>query len=116
MTTWWMAADTEKEIGNKGMSAERSPSGPEGRMRHFDFYLARFAIVAMSTIALTSCTTSRFGAVYPPRPNASPSPPVADPTPSRIVMHVAVTSPALAAALEDAIPREGSGDFPLFGG
>ena len=84
-------------------------------MRQISFILARFAIFGIF-VAMTSCTTSRFGAVYPPRPNASPSPPVADPAPSRIVMHVAVTSAALSGALEDAIPREGEGDFTLLGG
>lgn len=91
------------------MLSERSST----RMRKYCLFLARFAIAA---ILISACTTERFGAVYPPRPNASPAPPVADPTPSRIVMHVTVTSEALAAALEDAIPRDGQGDFALLGG
>ncbi len=59
---------------------------------------------------------SRFGAVYPPRPPASPAVPVADPVPSRIVAHITVTSAALAAALDDSIPTTGDGDFALLGG
>jgi hypothetical protein len=82
-------------------------------MRKYRFFLA---FVAIALFLISACTTERFGAVYPPRPNASPSPPVTDPTPSRIVMHVAVTAGALSAALEDAIPRDGQGDFALLGG
>jgi hypothetical protein len=118
MKTWQTAAAcTEKiETRNSGMRAERSST----RMQKNRSFSARFAIhlLLLSTCLLSigACTTERFGAVYPPRPNASPSPPVADPTPSRIVMHVAVTSAALSAALEDTIPRDGDGDFALLGG
>ena len=73
-------------------------------------FLAAFAI------GLGACGTERFGAVYPPRPPASPAPPLADPAPSRIVMHVAVSSSVLADVLEQSIPRDGQGDFTLLGG
>ncbi len=63
--------------------------------------------------ALVSC--GRFGAVYPPRPVQSPSPPVADPAPSRIVVHVAVTSASLKTALDDAVPKIGEGTFAMGG-
>ncbi|HEY8074586.1 MAG TPA: DUF4403 family protein [Labilithrix sp.] len=56
---------------------------------------------------------SSFGAVYPPRPPSSPGAPVADPTPSRIVAHVTITHAGLQSALEDAVPKNGDGTFPL---
>src|SRR5215831_4110954 len=58
-----------------------------------------------------SCT--QFGAVYPPRPPASPGLPVADPTPSRVVAHVTVTGAAMKGALDDAIPKADKGEFSL---
>jgi hypothetical protein len=65
-------------------------------------------------LLLASCT--RFGAVYPPRPSPSLGPAAADPVPSRIVAHVTVTSAALDAALDEAVPRTGEGTFPFLGG
>jgi len=64
---------------------------------------------------LVSCLSSRFGPVYPSRPEPSQGPPVADPDPSRIVVHLAVTSAGLREALDDAAPRSGEGTFPLLG-
>jgi uncharacterized protein DUF4403 len=60
-----------------------------------------------------SCT--RFGPVYPPRPPLSPGSPEAEPDPARIVMHLAVGSPALAAAVDDAAPARGDGSFSFLG-
>lgn len=75
---------------------------------HFSRALLLFLLVVS-----TSC--GRFGAVYPPRPVQSPSPPIADPAPSRIVTHVSVTSSALKASLDDAVPKIGEGTFALGG-
>jgi hypothetical protein len=58
---------------------------------------------------------SRFGPVYPPRPSPSVGAPLADPAPSRVVVHLAMASGALSAALEDAAPRTGDGTFPFLG-
>lgn len=69
-------------------------------------------VFALFTLG-TAC--SRFGPVYPPRPSASPAPPLADPAPSRVVVHLAIASAALRAALDDAAPRTGEGTFPLLG-
>ena len=68
--------------------------------------------------ALTTCLLAcgSFGAVYPPRPPGTPGAPVADPTPARVVAHVSVTSEALRAALDEAIPKSGEGEVALLGG
>jgi hypothetical protein len=73
-------------------------------------------VVRLAVFALVLAACSRFGAVYPPRPSASPSAPVADPAPARIVAHVSVSSAALRAALDDAVPKSAEGDFALLGG
>lgn len=73
-------------------------------------HLGRLTLLASLSL-LFACT--RFGAVYPSRPGASPGVPVADPIPSRIVAHVSMTGAALRAALEDAVPKTGSGDFTV---
>jgi hypothetical protein len=69
--------------------------------------------LTLSVVVLAGC--SRFGPVYPPRPAASEGPPLADPEPARIVVHLAVTSEAMRAALDDAAPKSGEGTFPLLG-
>jgi hypothetical protein len=53
--------------------------------------------------------------VYPPRPPATPGDPVADPMPSRVVVHATVTAAALKKALEAKIPQTGEGTVPLMG-
>ena len=54
-------------------------------------------------------------AVYPPRPPAVPGLAVADPAPSRVVVHATVTSKALAQSLDAQIPKNGSGSFRAVG-
>jgi len=70
---------------------------------------------AVALVSVLLCGCARFGAVYPPRPSESPAPPIADPPPSRIVVHVSVTDAALRATLDDAIPKDGDGDFAILG-
>jgi hypothetical protein len=67
--------------------------------------------IAIAAMLVAGC--SSFGAVYPPRPPTTPGEPVADPTPSRIVAHVTITSAGLRDALDAAVPRTGDGTFPL---
>jgi hypothetical protein len=69
------------------------------------------AFIAVMLVA--SC--SRFGPVYPSRPAPSTGVAFADPEPSRVVAHVAVTAAALVKALDEAAPRSGDGTFPLLG-
>ena len=71
-------------------------------------------VAFLSSILLTVACT-RFGAVYPSRPSPSPGVPAADPVPSRIVAHIAVTAAALRTAVDDDVPRTGDGDFALLG-
>ncbi|MGD0525094.1 MAG: DUF4403 family protein [Polyangiaceae bacterium] len=78
-------------------------------------YVTLFASLATSLVVLALPGCSRFGPVYPPRPLASEGAPLADPEPARIVTHVAVTSAAMRAALDDAAPKTGEGTFPLLG-
>ncbi len=66
-------------------------------------------------LLILGAACSRFGPVYPPRPSPSLGPPLAEPAPSRVVVHLAIASSALRAALEDAAPRTGEGTFPLLG-
>jgi hypothetical protein len=73
----------------------------------------RLSRLSLLLIALSAC--GRFGALYPPRPAAVPGAPAADPAPSRLVVHVSVTSDALRGALDGAVPAKGEGDFPLLG-
>ena len=65
----------------------------------------------LGALLLAGC--SSFGAVYPPRPPATPGAPVADPTPSRVVAHIAITGAGLQSSLDEAVPKKGDGAFAL---
>ncbi len=54
-------------------------------------------------------------AVYPPRPPAVPGLAVSDPAPSKVVVHATITSAGLQHALDQQIPRSGSGAFHAVG-
>jgi hypothetical protein len=61
-----------------------------------------------------ACSQAGGGsAVYPSRPPATPGEPIADPIPSRIVVHATITRAALESSLEEKLPQTGSGSFPL---
>src|SRR6266850_3401274 len=62
-----------------------------------------------------ACSCSSLTPIYPPRPPATPGEPVADPVPSRVVMHATITGAALRQALESAMPMTGDGTVPLMG-
>lgn len=66
-----------------------------------------------SAVALLVVGCSTFGPVYPARPPASPGAPIADPAPSRVVAHVAVTSAGLRSTIDEAVPKTGEGSFQL---
>ena len=54
-------------------------------------------------------------ALYPPRPPAIPGPPVADPAPSRVVVHATWASPSLKHAIDEWLPPSGEGTFQVMG-
>lgn len=61
------------------------------------------------------CGCGGLQALYPPRPPATPGAAVADPTPSRVVVHATLSSTALRRALDEQIPDKGTGSFTLLG-
>jgi hypothetical protein len=61
------------------------------------------------------CSCAGLTPIYPPRPPATPGDPVADPTPSRVVVHATITGAALREALQSKIPETGEGTVPLLG-
>ena len=63
----------------------------------------------------TACGPAHTFALYPERPPGNTGAPVVDPPPSRIVLHATVARAALELALDQAVPRTGSGTFPLLG-
>ena len=77
--------------------------------------LGRVAL-GIGLVALTGCALNRSFALYPLRPPNAASPPQVDPAPSRIVLHATVARAALEQALDDAVPKSGSGTFALLGG
>jgi Domain of unknown function (DUF4403) len=70
-------------------------------------------VLALSSFVASGC--AGFGAVYPARPAETPGEAIADPTPSKVVMHTTITSAGLKAAIEDNLPQTGEGTFPLLG-
>jgi len=81
-------------------------------------HVARMSKRLVSALALSAFVLFGCGAampVYPPRPSETPGKPVADPTPSRVVLHATITGAALKNSLDQAIPRSGQGTFPMLG-
>lgn len=73
------------------------------------------ALILAASLAC-GCVGGALTPVYPPRPPATPGEPIADPAPSRMVMHTTITAQALRTALEEALPDTGEGTFPFVGG
>ncbi len=73
----------------------------------------RAALGLSMLVGLSACKT--IGPLYPPRPPASEGMPVADPDPSRIVIHTAITRDGLQARLHQALPSSGEGTFSVLG-
>jgi hypothetical protein len=65
------------------------------------------------SLLLLGCT--RFGPVYPSRPALHPSPLVADPPPSRVTAHVAVSGAGLREQLDGVVPKTGEGELGILG-
>jgi hypothetical protein len=66
-------------------------------------------------VALVGCGGSQKFALYPERPSPGTGAPVVDPPPSRIVLHATVSRAALEKSLDQAVPKNGGGTFPLLG-
>lgn len=62
-------------------------------------------------VAVSGCTE----ALYPPRPQLSPGPPLADPPQSRVNMHVSLTESGLRELIESTVPRQGDVPFSFLG-
>ncbi|MEO7033457.1 MAG: DUF4403 family protein [Polyangiaceae bacterium] len=71
-------------------------------------------LLLLNIVALVSGCT-RFGPVYPSRPAEHATPLVADPAPSRVTAHVALSGAGLRSSLEDLLPKTGEGTFTLVG-
>jgi Domain of unknown function (DUF4403) len=65
-------------------------------------------------VLLSSCGGA-LTPLYPPRPAAMVGLALADPEPSRVVVHTTVSSVALGQALDAAVPKNGEGTFRLLG-
>jgi hypothetical protein len=71
------------------------------------------ALLVAVTLVL-GCGAGNQG-VYPQRPTAMPGLPVSDPPPSRVVVHATITADGLKQALDQQIPKNGVGTFPMLG-
>jgi hypothetical protein len=71
--------------------------------------------LALCLVTLLAGCGPGEGAVYPPRPDATAGEAIADPTPSRVVLHTTITAAGLRNAIEQGVPKEGEGTFPLLG-
>ena len=69
--------------------------------------------LALTLASLAAC--ARFGPVYPSRPAAKPTPPLADPSPSRVTAHLSVAASELRQSLDDLVPKAGEGSFTVLG-
>ncbi|HWE29666.1 MAG TPA: hypothetical protein VHB97_16770, partial [Polyangia bacterium] len=72
-------------------------------------------VAALVVTALGAGCGGATQAVYPPRPPAVPGLAVSDPAPSKVVVHATITSAGLQRALDQQIPRSGSGVFHAVG-
>lgn len=70
------------------------------------------SLLLAAALSLAGCATAPL---YPARPPASPGAPVADPAPSKAVVHFTVTPEGLNRAIDMALPMEGASTFELRG-
>lgn len=76
---------------------------------------APLARLSSCVLALGLLAAGCSEALYPPRPQQLPGPPVADPPQSQAVLHVVVTADGLTQLLDDAVPKKGEGIFTFVG-
>jgi hypothetical protein len=75
----------------------------------------RAPLLLLALVASAAGCSGGADPLYPSRPPATPGAPIADPTPSRVVLHATITSAALLRALEENVPKTGEGTFPMLG-
>lgn len=74
------------------------------------------AALLLAASLAPACTGGALTALYPPRPPATPGEPIADPAPSKVILHTTITAKAMEQALDDALPKTGEGTFEMVGG
>jgi hypothetical protein len=121
----WQTANlaTRTETAAAACAAARTRSAKRPRLRAHKLacrtvtrvHIAARAALALAALLATGASCSRFGPVYPPRPTPSTELPAADPQPTRVVVHLAINSAALRAAIDDAVPLSGDGSVRFLG-
>src|SRR5258708_4452791 len=97
----------------------RGSSVPDSEFSTLDPRLSTHSMIvrrwgwASCALVLLGCGGPRGFALYPERPAPNPGAPISDPPPSRIVLHASVARAALEQALDQAVPKNGGGTFPL---
>ena len=72
-------------------------------------------LLLTAVLLVAACGGPRRFALYPARPANTVPPPVADPPPSRVVLHATIARTAIERALDEAVPKNGGGSFALAG-
>jgi hypothetical protein len=88
--------------------ADRIAAPPLPRSPH------RALLAALPMAFLAGCVAGA-SPVYPSRPPATPGEAMVDPSPSPVTVHLTVTGVGLRGAVEDAIPKDGEGTYPMLG-
>ena len=69
------------------------------------------AAALAAVLSASACTE----ALYPPRPQQTPGPALADPPTSRVTMHLSLTSSGMSQLIEASVPQRGEVPFTLIG-
>ena len=64
----------------------------------------RNPLLGLLLVSFLAAGCSGEGALYPARPPATPGEAIADPTPSRVVMHTTITAAGLVRAIDEGVP------------
>jgi hypothetical protein len=73
------------------------------------------AIPLVALVAGSFAVAGCAEALYPPRPAATFGPPIADPPPSRVVVHVTWSKAGMQHAVDEWLPKSGEGSFQMMG-
>src|SRR6185295_17178975 len=72
-------------------------------------------ILGVSLLSVCLFLSACSEALYPPRPPQMPGPALAEPSPSRMTMHVSLTASGLSKLIEATVPQNGEVPFTLLG-